>query len=588
MVRLPAPLDLKRLSLRLSAPARIAGARSWAQALARAAVSQVRTEWSSSGLHRALIAYPRPKGQGAAPRDFRPLRPGRGRAIAAGRYVFDGLELEIGPGAEPWNRPSPSRAFAGELHAMAWLPDLLGAGQDAPRTALSLVLGWVQVFGRWNPFAWAPPVLERRVYAMACGLKPMLAMAAPAEAATVLESLAGQARHLLLMGEDPSRAAERAAVASIAGAALAGKAGEGLLAAGLKRLEPALKHAVLPDGGHVSRSPEAGMELLLDLLTLDDALVQLGKAPPEALARAIDRLTAALRFFTLADGALPAMQGGEAGDPQRVAAARAHDDAAEGALAAPPSPSLPHARYEMLAGRALQVIVDAGAPAAGADSRAACAHPLAMEVLAGRARLITNSAWSARAPGVQALRLTPAGSTATIADASAGYPISGMRARLLGPRLEGGARVVDSRRHDSAGGVWLELSHDGWLEAFGLIHERRLFLDAADDELRGEDSVGPPPGAAASSRRRPTFLTVRFQLHATVKASAALDHKSVLLQTPASGGWRLRSDAPETFIEPSAHLVEGRPQKASQVVLRVLVRRDNTARVRWKLTPADS
>ena len=40
-------------------------------------------------------------------------------------------------------------------------------------------------------------------------------------------------------------------------------------------------------------------------------------------------------------------------------------------------------------------------------------------------------------------------------------------------------------------------------------------------------------------------------------------------------------------LDVRVHRLEGRPQKTSQVVLRALVRRDNTARVRWKLTPAE-
>ena len=48
---------------------------------------------------------------------------------------------------------------------------------------------------------------------------------------------------------------------------------------------------MLPDGGHVSRSPEAGLELLLDLLSLDDAFGHRGLEVPAEASRAIDRLT---------------------------------------------------------------------------------------------------------------------------------------------------------------------------------------------------------------------------------------------------------------------------------------------------------
>ncbi|MEI9890402.1 MAG: hypothetical protein WDN45_07135 [Caulobacteraceae bacterium] len=159
-------------------------------------------------------------------------------------------------------------------------------------------------------------MLERRVFNLACAMKTLCAQASPFEQALLLDSLARQARHLLLGDGQPVRAAEQAAAAAVAGCVLAGKAGERLRTRALNQLERALRVTVLPDGGHASRSPEAAMELLIDLRVLDDALQQLGREAPAELTRAIDRLSAALRFFILPDGRLPAMQGGEAGDPR--------------------------------------------------------------------------------------------------------------------------------------------------------------------------------------------------------------------------------------------------------------------------------
>jgi uncharacterized heparinase superfamily protein len=329
------------------------------------------------------------------------------------------------------------------------------------------------------------------------------------------------------------------------------------------------------------------MELLLDLVTLDDALLQLGRPPPTELTRAIDRLGAGLRFFTLADGRLASFQGGEPGARARVIAAAAFgepDRAMEGQLVPPPSPSAPHSGYEKLAGRRLQAIVDAAPPAPGAWSPTACAQPLALEILAGPDRLITGAAWSARAQDRQALRLTPAASTLTLADASAGAPIAGLRGQVLGQRLEGGPAQVEARRHDAETGTWLELSHDGWVRVFGLVHERRLFLDVAADELRGEDRVRPPSEDAEHGRRI-AQLAVRFHLHPGVRAEVAEDQRSVRLTGPSGEGWRLHSDAGELTLEPSLHLAEGRPRRASQIVLRSLIRSDRTGRIRWKIAP---
>ncbi len=251
--------------------------------------------------------------------------------------------------------------------------------------------------------------------------------------------------------------------------------------------------------------------------------------------------------------------------------------------------SLPHAGYEFLSGGRLQVVVDAGAPAGGPWSATACAQPLAIEVTAGEDRLFVSSAWSPRASAAQALRLTPAASTASVSDQSCGQPLQGWLARALGFRLQDACRTVHARRHDGAEASWLELSHDGWAETFGLRHERRLYLDRAADELRGEDQLVPADDGPRP-QKRPLSLVVRFQLASEVKASVALDQQSVLLQPRTAkpgAGWWLRNDAAEVSLEPAARLEDGRPRPATQIVLRAPLGPEGIARIRWKLTHAD-
>src|SRR5262249_12844920 len=155
---------------------------------------------------------------------------------------------------------------------------------------------------------------------LACAARALSPEASDAEIAAMALDMARGARQLLKASDAPERRLERAVVVAIVGCALTGKASDRLMAQGLKRVAALLDAVARPDGGHASRPPEAGLELLFDLLTLDDALGQRGRPPPEALTRAIDRLSSSVRFFTLADGCLAAFQGGEAVEPRRIAA----------------------------------------------------------------------------------------------------------------------------------------------------------------------------------------------------------------------------------------------------------------------------
>jgi uncharacterized heparinase superfamily protein len=554
-----------------------------ALALAVAARRQVGQEWAGTPMHRLGLSRPKPDGLGAAPKDRRPADLENGRRILAGAFVFAGANLTPGPRGDPWNQPSPNRRFAVALHRFDWMRDLVALGDPGADEGLRLTLEWRRTFGRWNSFAWSPEVLERRVFNLACAARALCARASEAEVAAIALDLARQARRLLELREGPVRAAERAAAAAVAGAALGGTAGQQLTRKALARLEHALPVTVTPDGGHASRCPQAALELLFDLTTLDDALVQQGVAPPDEVMRAIDRLSGAVRFFTLADGRLAAFQGGEELAGSYVAAARAQDAVGERAM--------PAARngYHRLEARSLQVIADADAPASGGWSQTACAQPLAIEVLAGSRRLIVGAGWSPEAQGPQAMRLVDAASTASLGDAACGEPLRGFPARVLGARLRDAYEAVEARRHEAPGALWLELLHDGWVPRFGLRHERRLYIDVQADELRGEDRFvrAAPETAATPEGRRFVPFTVRFHLHPDVSALIARDKKSVLLKAEGDEtGWWLRNDALEVVIEPSVHYQDGRARRTQQIVLRGQARMDAGARVRWKLTAA--
>lgn len=526
----------------------------------RLAARQVRGEWSSLTPARSRSG---PRRMLARPRDLRPADLEQGRAILEGRFTLAGQLLDVGRGGDPWDRPSPSRDFAVELHRFAWLPALVALGETGAREALRLVLDWERVFGRPSGFAWTPEILERRVFNLACGIGPALELATNADASRLLGSLARQAGRLAVEREDAGRTAERVVAAATAAAVTDAGLAQGLLKSTLARLGPALRSAVLADGTHRSRSPERGLELLFDLLTLDAALAERGLPVPAAVSGATDRLRTGVRLFRRADGRLAAFHGGRSSGAERVRAALG--DAGEGAAA---GDQAPHGGYQRLSARTLRVLVDAGPPADGDWSLQATAHALAIEVTVGREPLII----SGRNDGSAAARRTPGGSAATVGEDSLGEVLPGARARGLGARLAGGLQAVDVRRSaDAEFTLWVELSHGGWVRRHGFLAERRLFVDVAADELRGEDRFTP-----ASPQPTQTPFAVRFHLAQGVTALAAEDGRSVALVTPAGAHWRLRNDA-------SAHAVED-----GVVVLRGYIQPQGGARLRWKVSPEPS
>ncbi|KAK0350411.1 hypothetical protein LTR94_029139, partial [Friedmanniomyces endolithicus] len=269
--------------------------------------------------------------------------------------------------------------------------------------------------------------------------------------------------------------------------------GQSLRSRALSKLAGALKVTVLEDGSHASRSPEAGLELLLDLLILDDALAQLSEPTPQALSDAIGKLTQGVRTLQLPDGRLASFQGGGPSNAERVAAACVDVEAKP---ASDPTTSAQIAEIGGLvriASPLLTIIADAASPARGAWAATACAQPMALEISCGKDRLMTGSGWTPAATERQALRLTPAHSTLTLGERSLNEPLGGWKGELLGARLAGPPIHVTKEHREGDGAVWLEMEHDGWSEGFGLNHQRRLYLDQRLDELRAEEKLFPTP-----------------------------------------------------------------------------------------------
>lgn len=550
----------------------------WLRATGRLISRQASAELFGAPGYVWTLSRPRANGFACSPRDFRPPDSAVGRSTASGRFVIAGSVVDVGSSGDIWDRPCPTRRFAVELHRFNWLPDLMAAGDRAPREALRLILAWAEVFGKWNAFSWGPETLPRRVINLACWGRRIGASTSEADRARLADLLARQARHLSRLGAR-AHEAEFACAQVLAGAALDEAAGGPILRKGLALLRKALPRTVLADGCHASRNPEAGLELLFDLLSVDDALLQIGEEPPQEVRRAIDRLTAGLRSLTLPDGRLAAFQGGEMLTPQRVAAARAHDDTGSPAGAE----RLMAGGYERLDGQMMHIILDAGAPAASAFPQTACAQPAALEIVCGRDRLITNSGWSERAHDRQGFRLTPAASTLSLGEGSIGEILSGRMERILGPRLKVPPMQVTVSREAGEGAILVETGHDGWVPDYGLRHERRLYLDQRLDEVRGEERL-VPTGPAVNALAAP--YAVRFFLQPGATASMARDRRSVILRGESGRGWFFRSDAADVAIEPSACFENGLTRRSVQIVLRGSVRTDAESRVRWKLEPA--
>lgn len=515
-------------------------------------------------LGRLLPLGRTPTALAAVPPDPWPGDANRGQALIAGEFSFAGQTVRS---LEPlWAPAGVTRGWLAAFHGFDWLHDLRAAGGDAGRRqARALVESWIENNGGWNATTWAPDILGSRIAAW-IGLHDFYcASADDAFRARVFDSLGRQTRHLARVL--PGRLSGAPLIAALRGliyGALNLPGGQKALNQALALLAAELRSQVLPDGGHVERSPQIQLQVLRQLVDIRAALAAARAEPLIALHHTIDRMAPTLRFFRHGDGALALFNGSQENDPGLIDAVLAQSDAR-----GRPLRSAPHIRFERLATGRTTVLVDVGLAPPPPLDRHAHAGTLSFEMSVGRERLIVNCGAhpSGVGPWRRGLAATAAHSTLVLGDTNSAEVLEGGG---LGRR----PGTVTVQRQEADGAILVEASHDGYAVPFGSIHRRRLFLTDGGDDLRGEDHIEGRAG---------NMLAIRFHLHPSVQASLIQNGQAALLRLPGGSGWRLRAQTCAVTLEESIYLGAGdEPRRTLQVVLTATTT-DGGTTIRWGL-----
>jgi uncharacterized heparinase superfamily protein len=428
--------------------------------------------------------------------------------------------------------------------------------------------------GRYRLPAWQPEVIARRLINICAHGRFFLASSDLLWRSKFYVSLRNQARILSRsVSEAPDGLPRLRAAAALAVAGLCLSDSRNT-AQGLALLKREIERQILPDGGHVSRSPESLLDAFVILGMVEEALSAANRGTQPGLRNALDRMAPMLRFFSMGDGALAVFNGGNEGDSRLVGSVLANDE-----VQGKPFGHAPYSGYQRLvAGKAL-IVQDVGVPPPEAFSLGAHASCLAFEFSVGASRLIVNcgggltrtEAWT------RALRGSAAHSTLTLNDASSSELLPpGTLEVLLGPRLMTRGGRAETRRGETAQGYLLDSSHDLYAPRFGIIHRRRLTLSPKGTSLEGADKLIPL--RHGPRRGRGLSFALRFHVHPDVRLSLA-QGGSVILKLPNGEGWRFRCGAP-LEVEESVYLGGGTLRRTEQLVLTGQVR-DEEVECAW-------
>lgn len=534
----------------------------------------------SSPVSRTLSSVPAARQLVLIPQDLRTADPSFASELYDGYFGLAGTVALTGS-VPPFTVQPPSLLWQRELYGMGWLHNLEAAGdQIAQEKARALLSDWIAHSNDAPPVAWELDVVARRITSVLSHAGFLLRDTQANYYNSVMRMLTSELHYLTVnYGEAPSTAPRLFALTCILLSGLCIKEHQSLVGSYLGVFLAELERQIHKDGGHISRNPNTPVELLLELLPLKQCFLARKVEMPEALDRAIARMMGMIRFMRLGDGSIARFNGMGATRSDLVAAVLAHADDST----IPQGYAKESGYCRMVRGQTT-IIADVGAPPPAFASTNAHAGYLAFEMTTGIEPLIVNcgaprdelSDWLIAARG------TAAHSTLTINDESSSRLVkkkggSGIIEvhQLAGPKTVGAELTRDGNE------LLVKAWHDGFVERYGLVHQRRLRLTPDGLSVEGVDQLVSPQPGRHHPRDGDTF-TIRFHLHPRVSPSLHLEENSVGLTTPDAQLWKLRAAGAKIGIEESTFLADPIIQKRSmQVVLRGVCKAD--AQIVWSI-----
>lgn len=527
----------------------------------RAAMQSFRRGFHSSSVYRWRYGGPAPERLLIAPPDVRTADPTIATELIDGTFVFAG-EVVDAPGYSPFEVIPPTPAWGREINGFSWLRHLKATDSPAARqVARELVEDWIAIHGRWDDLAWEPDVTSTRILAW-LAQSPLVLQGSDHEFyTTFLKSLNRQVRYLRrIVNELPPGMPRLKASIALAAATLSMSGQKRYSRTSARRLDEELNAQILPDGGHISRSPAVIIDILTDLLPLRQAFTARGLEPTKAIMTAIDRMMPMLRFFRHGDGAFAHFNGMGGTKSDLIATLLAYDDAR-----GKPVLQAKHTGYSRMEAGSTILIADTGGTPPMRLSEKAHAGTLSFEFSSARQRIITNCGAPSThlAEWRQMTRSTAAHSTLALNDTSSARFLTGSSAeRWLGPVVISGPEDVRSSIYENQRGHELVMSHDGYAALFGLVHERTLILEQDGKSLFGVDTLSGRPIEGYDE------FAIRFHIHPGVSANMTSSGESIFLSLPNGDAWEFEATpGVDIALEESIYMSETFGHRRSEQIV---------------------
>ena len=466
---------------------------------------------------------------------LKPGDPTMAQDMARGKFSFAGAVV-TGKPVDVFDAVPPNPQWALALHNLSWLQHFVTGGHELHRiVARSLVLKW----GEQRSGFRTPMVCFRALISLSSAAHFLLGPS-PSSFGKSFYELAENLIHRILAMRPSTLGENFWQAVALQYASLAFRGSETLRDQANAKLCTVMDQVILPDGGHVSRNPQALLEVLLAVIPIRDAMLVKREAVPRPLSAAVERMFPMLRMLSHGDRGLCNFQGAGASEMAGIKTIVEHDT-----IAGRPLLSAPHSGYCRLSHRSGLLIMDTGVPME-------CNSPLAIEFSDGPHRIFNNCGMpdSATEDWRRAAADIAAHNTVEIASFESGVKNNPTAEVITSPQ----GSLINSINEVSGRSVKVS-------------HHRSVFLSQTGNDLRGEDRISS--AGILNSPAGPLDFTIRFHLHPGVKATLTRKETRIVVMLPNKTAWQFNARGGIVSLEDSVFLGDALgPRKTQQIVIR--------------------
>jgi uncharacterized heparinase superfamily protein len=235
--------------------------------------------------------------------EFRPTDRETVLEMMQGRYLLASKLVET-EGRSPFAIESAHDDWLDDLQAFDWLRHFRDARTDEERRfARALTLDWIDRNGGFDRFSWGPTLCARRVTNWLRHYSLLMEGAAFEQQTAIGRSLGTQIQSLRLRGQLAADPVDALMVAlALLGVALCDERRESEVATRAQRLHHLLDTQIDEDGLHRTRCAKVQVMLMVELITMRQALRRNFEQHADALGEVLDSMHRALDAISLGTG----------------------------------------------------------------------------------------------------------------------------------------------------------------------------------------------------------------------------------------------------------------------------------------------